>query len=443
MLCAVARPALSQTDTEDLRLTIGKSVVVDYPADIGRISTSSPEVVDAVAVTTREFLLHGKGAGSGTVVVWAKTGQRTIYSVVVDQNLDPLRKLVRDTFPSENIQVQGARDSISLTGRVSSQAVADRAVALVTPAAKTIVNNLQVTQLTEQQVLLRVKFAEMNRNLATSYGVNILSTGALNTVGRVSTGQFAGPQPSNLSGNIPGRIEGTTSSFSISDALNVFAFRPDLNLSLFVKALENEGVLQIIAEPNLVTTNGKEASFLVGGEFPIPVLQGGSNAGSVTVMFKEFGIRLKFLPLLTPNKTIKMQVNPEVSTIDLANAVVFSGFTIPALSTRRMTTDIELAEGQSFIIAGLLDDRVTDNLNKIPGLANIPILGALFKSREEKKNKTELVVMVTPEIASPLNATDPKPTPVMPREFLPPTKPPLQSKNGLRSNGVTQAAKRK
>ena len=417
---ATAGLALAQAGVEDLKLTVGKSVVIDYPADISRISTSSPEVVDAVAVTTREFLLHAKGNGQGTVVVWAKNGQRTIYNVNVDQNVEPLRKLLRETFPKEEIQLQSARDSISLTGHVSSKDVADRAVALVTPSAKTVVNNLQVsTPGAEKQVLLRVKFAELDRNTSGSFGVNLVSTGALNTPARVTTGQFTAPQPSSLTGTIPGHIEGTGSTFSISDALNIFAFRPDLNISAFLKALQSQGVLQILAEPNLVTTNGKEASFLVGGEFPVPVLQGGSNAGAVTIMFREFGIRLTFTPNVTDYHTVKMYVKPEVSTIDLSNAVVFSGFTIPALATRRMETNIELGEGQSFVIAGLLDDRVTDNMLKIPGLAHIPILGALFKSRQENKSKTELIVMVTPEIAYPLQAGDAKPIPMMPREFMP------------------------
>jgi pilus assembly protein CpaC len=188
---------------------------------------------------------------------------------------------------------------------------------------------------------------------------------------------------------------------------------------VIIKDLQTKGLLQILAEPNLVTTNGKEASFLVGGEFPVPVVQGGANAGAITIQFREFGIKLNFLPQVTAHHTIKMHVKPEVSTIDLTNAVVFSGFTIPALATRRMETDVELGEGQSFVIAGLLDDRVTENLSQVPGLAQIPILGALFKSRSISRAKTELIVLVTPESIYPLSRTDPKPLPYMPRTFLP------------------------
>jgi pilus assembly protein CpaC len=409
-LGAAVAPAGTQSAAEELSLAVGGSAVIDCPADIARISTSNPEVVDTVAVSRREVLLQAKGYGLATIGVWSKSGERVFYKVTVLYDLEPVRKLLRQTFPDQEIQVQGARDSVSLTGRVSSQAVADRAASLVAPLAKSVVNNLQVSTVTEKQVMLRVKFAELNRTAAASLGVNLVSTGALNTIGRTTTGQFSPP--------LTDKIPSTDNTFSISDALNIFAFRPDLNLAAFIEALKTQGVLQILAEPNLVTTDGKEASFLVGGEFPVPVVQGGSNSGSVTVMFREFGIRLTFQPQITPHNTIKLHVKPEVSMLDPANGVVVSGFNIPALAMRRMETNIELAEGQSFAIAGLVDDRVTENLSRVPGLSNIPVLGALFKSRQENKTKTELVVLVTPEIADPSEAARLSPEPVMPKEFM-------------------------
>jgi pilus assembly protein CpaC len=403
----------------DLNMTVGKSLVIDYPVEIGRISTSSPEVVDAVPATSKEFLLHGKGHGSATVVVWAKNGARTMYNVTVEHNTDPIKRLLQDTFPNEEIKIQSARDSITLIGKVSSKEVADRAVAIATPMAKTVVSNLTIAAPpVEKQIVLKVKFAELNRTRVQQFGVNLLSTGALNTPGRVTTGQFPAPTAREVSGTIGGSLQGSTSDFTLSDALNIFAFRPDLNLGAVVRALQNEDVLQILAEPNLVTTNGKEASFLVGGEFPLPVLQGGGNAGAVTIQFREFGIRLTFNPQLTGNGTIRMYVKPEVSTIDLANAVQVSGFTIPALATRRMETNVELKIGQSFAVAGLIDDRVTDQMGRIPGLSSIPILGSIFKSRAERKTKSELVVIVTPEIIEPLDSNQKLPIPDFPREFM-------------------------
>jgi pilus assembly protein CpaC len=412
------------TDTpEPMKLSVGRSVVLDRASDVARISISNPDVVDAVAVTIREILVNAKSAGLSTLVIWSKAGTRSIYAVTVERDLDPVRRLLKDTFPGESIDVRADRDTLALIGHASNQAVADRATALLAPLAKTVVNNLQVVPPgADKQIILRVKFAEINRNVATSFGINLLSTGALNTPGRISTGQFASGTPSQLTGTIPGHPTGTTSSFSLSDALNIFAFRPDLNLAAVIRDLETRGLLQILAEPNLVTTNGKEASFLVGGEFPVPVLQPGSS-GSVTIQFREFGIRLTFLPQVTAHGTIKMHVKPEVSTIDLANGVVFNGFNIPALATRRMETDVELGEGQSFVIGGLLDNRVTENLSSVPGLSHLPIIGALFKSRDITRAKTELLVMVTPEATYPLSPADPKPLPYMPKEFLQPTTP--------------------
>jgi len=410
LLALPAGTCLAQT-AEDLRLTVGKSVVIDYPGDIRQISTSNPDILDASPVTTREILMNAKGLGSATMVVWSRTDQRTFYNITVELNLDPLRRMLMETFPTEKIEVHSSRDSISLGGTVSNKDVSDRATAIATTFARTVVNNLQITAPgIEKQILLRVKFAELDRSNAAQYGINILSLGATNTIGRTTTQQFAAPTIESQPGKPP--------TMSIPDFLNIFAFRPDLNLAAFIKALQTENVLQILAEPNLVTSNGKEATFLVGGEFPVPVLQGGANSGSVTVMFREFGIRLVFTPQITANNTIKLYLKQEVSSLDVANGVTLSGFFIPGLSTRRAETNVELADGQSFVVAGLMDNRETDNFSKLPIISSIPILGTLFKSKAETKNNTELVMLVTPEITMPLGANDPKPMPTFPKEFL-------------------------
>jgi pilus assembly protein CpaC len=420
LVLAGAPGVLAQGGPEDVRLTVGKSIVIDYPADISRISTSNPEIVDASPVTGREVLVHGKSFGTVTLVVWSKTGQRNFYNITVEQNLEPLRKLLKDTFPKEDIHVQSSRESLSLTGRVASKDAADRATALAAPFAKTVVNNLQVASpAIDKQILLRVKFAELDRTASMQFGVNLISTGATNTIGGVTTGQFPAPSLSSVSGGQTSN--GTT--FAISEALNIFAFRPDLNLGALIKALQSQNILQILAEPNLVTTSGKEASFLVGGEFPIPVLQGGANSGAITIQFREFGVRLTFNPVVTDNNTIRLYVKPEVSSLDYTNALSFNGFTIPALSSRKMETNIELGEGQSFVIAGLIDNRLTETATRIPGLGSIPILGNLFKSKEVDRSNTELIVMVTPEVTMPLQPGEAKPMPVMPRTFLAPLTP--------------------
>jgi pilus assembly protein CpaC len=417
MVLAAAHSAFAQGGPEDIRLTVGKSIVIDYPTDISRISTSNPDIVDASPVTAREILIHGKSFGTVTLVVWSKAGQRNFYNITVEQNLEPLRKLLKDTFPKDDIHVQSSRESLSLTGRVTNKDVAERATALATPFGKTIVNNLQIMSgPAEKQVLLRVKFAELDRSASTQFGVNLISTGAANTVGGITTGQFPAPTLPTVTG-AAGSNTPQTNSFSISQALNIFAFRNDLNLGAFIKALQSHNLLQILAEPNLITTNGKEATFLVGGEFPIPVLQGGANSGAVTIQFREFGVKLNFNPIVTENNTITMHVKPEVSSLDYTNALSFNGFTIPALSTRKMETNIELGEGQSFVIAGLVDRRLTETVTRVPGLSSIPILGNLFKSKEVDRNNTELIVLVTPEVTMPLQPGEGK-TLAMPREFM-------------------------
>ena len=400
---------------EDLRITVGKSIVIDYPGDIRQISTSDPAIVDASPVTTREILMSGKGLGSATMVVWSKADQRMFYNVTVELNLEPLRRMLADTFPDEKIDIRSSRDSISLNGTVSSKEVAERATALSATFAKIVVNNLTISGPIEKQILLRVKFAELDRSRADQFGVNILSAGATGTIGGLTTGQIG---QGNFVTATTGNAATSRAAITVTDALNLFAFRPDLNIAAFIKALETENVLQILAEPNLVTTNGKEANFLVGGEFPVPILQGGGNAGAVTVQFKEFGIRLLFTPTMTANKTIKLVLRQEVSTIDFANAVTLQGFLIPALATRRTETNVELAEGQTFVVAGLMDNRETSALSKIPIISNIPVLGSLFKSKIENRNNTELVMLVTPEVTEALGPNDPKPSPYFPKDFL-------------------------
>ncbi len=406
-----------QGGPEEIRLTIGKSIVIDYPADIARISTSNPDIVDASPVTGREVLVHGKSFGTVTLVVWSKAGQRNFYNITVEQNLEPLRLLLKETFPTQDIHVQSSRDSLSLTGQVTNKDTAERATALASPFAKTVVNNLQIAEPPmERQVLLRIKFAELSRSASNQFAVNLISTGATNTIGGISTGQTSSSTPAAIGGGQP-------AVFTITNALNIFAFRPDLNLGAFIQALEQKNLLQTLDEPTLITSDGKEASFLVGGEFPIPVLQGGANSGAVTIQFREFGVRLTFTPNITGNNNIRLHVKPEVSALDYSNALSFNGFTIPALSSRKMETNVELGEGQSFVIAGLIDNQVTETISKIPGLSSLPILGNLFKSHNISKSDDELVVLVTPEITMPLQPGDAKPSVPMPHPFLVPVTP--------------------
>jgi len=267
---------------------------------------------------------------------------------------------------------------------------------------------------TEAQILLKVRFADVDRSATKQLGINLFSLGATNTIGQSATGQFQTPNISAIGG-------GVVPTANLTTPLQVFLFRPDLNLGATIAALQARNLLQILAEPNVMAINGHNASFLAGGEFPFPNLQGGgAGLGAVTIQFREFGVRINFTPTVTPRGSIRLEVTPEVSSLDFANGLIFQGFTIPALSTRRMSTAVELEEGQTFAIGGLLDNRDTETFNKIPGLGDIPFFGNLFRSRQITKNNSELLVMVTPELVRPIPKGQPRPDLNRPGEFLPP-----------------------
>lgn len=420
-----------QSKSGEMNLLSGQGAVIDVDRDIVRTFTSNPDVADISVAGRFEVLVNAKAPGIATLMIWTNAGERKIVTVRVSGDLQPARALLNQAFPSENLRLSGSKEALAVTGTASSQEVIDRALALLKPFAQSVVSNAQIAPARgARQIALQIVFAELDLTKADSFGVNLLSTGAANTPGRITTGQFAAASPSQVQGTIGGAVNGTNTIFNLTNALNIFAFRPDLNFGAAIQALVNDGILQILARPNVVATDGKEAKFIVGGEFPVPVVQAGATPGAITVQYREFGIRLSFLPRVTPNGTVQMHLVPEVSTLDQADGVVISGFTIPALSTRRVETDIELKPGQSFVIAGLLDDRVTDNLSRVPGLASIPLFGELFRSRSRTKTRTELVVLVTPELRYPLDSSAKAPTPQMPESFLPPTpKKPTVSKD--------------
>lgn len=408
---SAAEPRQQTPSGDEIPLTVGRSIVLDIPDEIQRVAITDDEVADAIAISTREVLINAKGEGVTTLVLWTRSGDRNFFTISVSLDVNQIQDHLRAAFPGEQVRVMSSKGVITLTGKASSQEVIERISAMATGmGAGSVVSHIELPiPPAERQILLKVRFAELQRRASRELGVNIMSTGAFNTPGLLSTQQFGGVGGQSVSGTIPGQLPGTSTNFSLADTLNVFAFRPDLNIAVAIKALVASGMGQILAEPNLLATSGKQAELLIGGEFPVPVVQGGSTAGAVTIQYREFGIRIGFLPEFTQRGSIKMHVKPEVSTLDFANAVTLSGFLIPALSTRRVETDVELEPGQSFVIGGLLDNRVIENLNRIPGLSSIPLLGNLFKSRSLQKNNTELLVLVTPEFPEVIAAGYPLP----------------------------------
>jgi pilus assembly protein CpaC len=288
--------------------------------------------------------------------------------------------------------------------------------------APKVTSLMQVPTTPSGEILLQVRFAEVNRALISQFGINILGLPGGKNIGTISTQQFAPPQLTTQNG--VGNTPSTGSAIGLSDLLNIFIFRPDINLAATIKALQEQNVLEILAEPNLMTESGKDASFLAGGEFPFPILQSTGGSGGfagITIQFKEFGVRLNFTPTLTPDGLIHLKVKPEVSSLDFTNALTLQGFVIPALATNRVESDMSLADGQSFAIAGLMDNRVTEQMQKIPGIGDIPILGKLFTSKSLNRSKNELVVVVTPHIVHPVLQGEPTPTLKYPDPFLSPT----------------------
>ena len=406
---------------ESLHLMVGRSLIITSPTRIKRISIADPNIADATLVSPIQILVTGKTPGGVSLIVWDEADRTEAFDIFVDLDIMGISQKIREVFPEEAVQIEASKDVVILSGHASSDVIADKILQVVSSTTPKVVSLIQVpTAPTKGEILLEVRFAEVNRAALDQAGINLFSTGAANTVGQTTTQQFSPLSLQSLESSSGGVTDLT---FNFSDLLNIFVFRPDIDLGATIRALKQRNLLQILAEPNLLTQTGKEATFLAGGEFPFPVVQGGTNFTSVTIQFKEFGVRLTFTPTLTVDGTIHLKVRPEVSALDFANAVSLSGFLVPALSTRRVETEMELRDGQSFAIAGLVDDRLTETMNKIPVLGDIPILGYLFRSRTLNKSKTELLVLVTPRIVKPAPEQALPREPQFPKPFLPPSAP--------------------
>jgi pilus assembly protein CpaC len=404
MPVAVPEPATPDT----VRLLVGRSTLVDLGQPIARVSLTSSDVADALVTSPSQLLVHGKVPGSISMFVWSRGGDVRRFEVAVQRDLTRLTDQFKQLFPNENIQVHGNGRNVVLSGTVSGKDVVDRAIGVALGYVEKkddVVTLLQVREgRVSNQVLLKVRFAEVSRSALTEFGISYFTspTGIRNTVGRVTTQQFPSAQFSDLawtksSSRFGDPVTSAEGKISFADFLNVFLLNQKWDLGVAIRAMQDSGVFQSLAEPNLVAESGKEASFLAGGEFPVPIVQGSGQNMGISVQFKEFGIRLNFTPTVNGDR-VHLKVRPEVSTLDYGNGVAMNGFRIPALSTRRAETELELANGQTFAVAGLMNNQLASSLQKIPGLGDIPILGHLFRSRAAQKDQTELVVMITPEI---------------------------------------------
>ena len=384
-----ATGTVEQRDIQKLELISGKSKVLDLPVAIKRASLANPEVADTVVLSPTQLYLTGKMTGITNLTLWNESGKMMgMYDVIIAPDLSRLKEDLHKTLPEEKgILVTSSHDHITLSGTASNANSLSRALSIAEAyAPKKIVNAMQIGGV--QQVMLEVRVAEMNRELIRRLGINF-SMLAPESFGISLLGQLT-------------QLAGATQVASQSIG-GIFGFNAgSTSWTGFIDALKEENLLKVLAKPTLVALNGQEAAFLAGGEFPIPVPQ---TFGLVTIQFKKFGVGLVFTPNIMDSKHISLNVAPEVSELDFTNALRTQGFTIPAITTRRATTTIELADGQSFAIGGLMRDNVRESVKKFPYLGELPIIGALFRSSSFQKSESELLIIVTPHLVKPLDMT--------------------------------------
>jgi pilus assembly protein CpaC len=385
-----ASPIRDAAMGSEIELMVGRSTVLNVGSSIARVSLTVDKIADAMVTGPTQLLIHGKEPGTISLFVWDKEGTIKTFEVRVRRDLSALVAHLKQLFPGEEITTLGSGKDVVLSGTVSSKYVIEKAADVAAgyvEKKENVVNMLKQQEgVASNQVMLRVRFAEVSRSAMQELGATFFTNGYKSEwIGRTQPPGVPAP-------------EFDDGKMIFSDFLNLFVFNAKEGLGGAIRALQNKGLFQSLAEPNLIATNGKEASFLAGGEYPYPVVQTGSQSNAVTIVFKEFGIRLNFTPTVLAGDLINLKVKPEVSSLDFANAVILDGFRIPALSTRRTETEVELRDGQTFAIAGLMNNTLTSTMGKIPGIGDIPILGLLFRSKAHQKNQTELVVMITPQI---------------------------------------------
>lgn len=441
VLAACCAAQTTQSQTREITLMEGRGELLTFKNDVTKVAISEPKVADTVVLSPREVMVNAKQPGRATLLVWEAGADPARWEIQVTKDTtewDAFLRAMQETAGGPINVTAGTGDTIVLSGKVPSAEISKKLASMAQTRAKTVINLLETPPAAEpRQVLLQVKFAAIDRVALTTIGFNLFSTNP-KMMGLATTEQFSPPKFGQLQ-TTNGQVTSTTTSFS--DLLNLFAFRPDLNIGATIKALQERNLLQILAEPNLITLENKDASFLAGGQFPFPTITttptGGSTSPVVTVQFKPFGVKLDFTPTITAQGSIDLKVAPEVSSLDFANAVTLDGFLIPAISQRRAETEVILKDGESFAIAGLIDNRVMETIDKIPGLGDLPILGKVFRSRSTQKSADELLVVVTPHFVRPLSSEEKAKFPDMPATFLP-TVPEEKAKKGKGKNTKSQ-----
>ena len=412
---ANAQPMAAQTiklpqSGETLHVIVGRSMFVNTPERLRRVYISNPTVIESMTPSPHDIVITAKIAGTSSIILWDEAGESKVFTVMADVDIAGLRESLSQALPADRFNVEVEQDRLFLAGVVGSDAEADIAARLAASYSKDVVNSLIVDPRHRPQVRLQVRFAELDRSKLNAFGINFIGLNGQNA-GLGSTEQFSpfSFQPGSGSNLI-----------QTSDFLNLFFFNFKNGIGASLKDLESKGILEILAEPTLMTIDGQPAKFLAGGEFPFPMVQPGSAGGTatVTIQFRQFGVKMDFTPFVNADGTIRLKIDPEVSSLDYSNVVVIAGYTVPSLTTRKADTMVELRDGQTFGISGILDRRTTDSLNKMPGIGDVPILGQLFRSKSLNHSVMELVVVVTPTIVDPLSSEEPPPA--NPKWVVPP-----------------------
>jgi pilus assembly protein CpaC len=390
-------PAAPQTvhshEATQVQVTMGTSVIVDVPGQLQRASVTNPEIANIQIVPPNQILVNGKAPGITTLIAWVDGG-RQYFDIVVKSNLSLLEQAMKEISPQEEIVVRAVQTSVVLSGTVSNPSQIARAAHVAKaflPDKAAVVNLLQLGE--PHQIMLKVEVAEVNRKALRELGLDFIALGTTFTLALFG-GTAAGVLNTTID-EMGKQLFGSRTSAIIGD--------PRTNTNAFLRALEQKGLVKSLARPNLIAASGASASFLVGGEFPIPV-PGGGGFGTVTIEFKPFGVRLDFTPTLNDLGSINLKITPEVSDLDFENGLTSGGFRIPALRTRRASTIVDLRPGQSLAIGGLISSDDRKVMSKFPILGDIPLLGALFRSTNFVRNETDLIIFVTPEIVKPLEA---------------------------------------
>jgi pilus assembly protein CpaC len=388
------------SDGKTLHVTVGHSIFIDTKTRLRRVYVADPTVLNSVTLSPTQIIVTAMNAGLSSLTLLDENNQAQSYVVSSDLDIDGLRAAMSQAMRGDGVKVDGIGGRVTLSGTVTSDAMADAAVKLAGLYSKEVANALTVSPVHPKQVRLEVRILEVDRSKMLQLGINIFNPGG-NTSFLASSTSAQFPTSSVLSQGVAGAI----GTLTTSNPLSFLLYSAKLNLGVTIQDLQTKQVLQVLAEPTLTTISGQKAEFLSGGEFPFPVVQPGSGGSApvISVQFRQFGVKVEFTPVVNEDGTIRMKVTPEVSALDYTNSVSVDGTTIPSLSTRKANTEVELRSNQSFAISGLLDQRTTDIMSKNPGAANIPILGYLFKSKNVNHATTELVVVVTPTVVDPLS----------------------------------------